>query len=98
MARTSTPAAAPAPVAGACGCGEATRRPTALWVAGHDARAAGDAARAAAAGDLTRIGALPTPALRAKAEAHAARLTQAAKVKAIRAQAAADLKAALATA
>ena len=59
-----------------CGCGEQATRPTALYRPGHDARHAGAVGRALiAAGhaDPALLDALPSQALRAKAEAVLAR-------------------------
>ena len=70
----ATPAAAPTICR--CGCGSPTVRAEALYIAGHDARHAGQIGRLLIA-DLTddeapaaehRLALLPTPALRAKAE------------------------------
>ena len=91
---TSTPAAAapkatapaPAPQTCRCGCGEqvAIKR---LFRPGHDARAAGVAARALRAGDPTLRDLLPSQPLQAKATALAAKWQQAAEDKATRAAA-----------
>lgn len=64
-----------------CGCGLRVM-PRRSWVPGHDARAAGEAARALQGGDKTKRDALPTQALRDKATALADRWTQAAADKA----------------
>lgn len=80
---TTTPAAA-APGKCLCGCGLGVA-PRRSWLPGHDARAAGVAARALQAGDATRRDALPTPALQAKATALAERWTATAAAKAERA-------------
>lgn len=66
-----------------CGCGEQVA-PKRLFRPGHDARAAGVAARAEVAGDPTLRAALPTEALQAKAEALAAKWTAEAEAKAAR--------------
>lgn len=55
-----------------CGCGEPVVRPTALYLPGHDARhaaAVGRALIAAGHADPALLDALPSPALRGKAEA-----------------------------
>lgn len=89
MARNITAPAAPAAATAApgkclCGCGLGVA-PRRSWLPGHDARAAGVAARALQAGDATRRDALPTPALQAKATALAERWTATATAKAERA-------------
>jgi len=92
-----------------CGCGDRTQRASALYIPGHDARHAGNVARAVAgykegkqvkdpmtkAERKSAIDALPSDLLRAKASDHADRLITAAKVKAARAKADADRKAAV---
>lgn len=67
------PKPAPAPRFCGCGCGKHTVRPEAAYLSGHDARHAGNVGRAllAATNDDERaalLEALPTPALKAKAE------------------------------
>lgn len=66
-----------------CGCGEATSSSKTAYKPGHDARHAGQVARAMAAakinGDATyspALDTLPSPKLRAKAEAMAKRIVQ----------------------
>jgi len=79
-----TPATAPAAAQCLCGCGLRVA-PRRSWLPGHDARAAGVAARAALTGDTAAIQALPSEALRTKAANLAARWEAAAKDKADRA-------------
>lgn len=67
-----------------CGCGLRTA-PKRMWLPGHDARAAGVAARLAfEQGDLTGIKALPSENLQRKATDLANRWTAAAEEKAAR--------------
>ena len=63
----ATPAPAPAPAPCRCGCGAATVRPDARYVAGHDARHAGQVARDASQ-DPAKVFA-DAPRLAAKAQA-----------------------------
>lgn len=81
----------------ACGCGLQVA-PKRLWVPGHDARAAGNAARLAQAGDRSALDALPTERLRAKAQNLADRWTAQAEAKATRQAERAALKASRETA
>jgi hypothetical protein len=92
-----------------CGCNARTQRASALYIPGHDARHAGLVARAIAGYDgnkpsrdpMTKtdrnkaLDALPSDLLRSKASSHADRLITTAKVKAARAKADADRKAAV---
>lgn len=107
-AKATTPKRTPSDALCACGCGRPTITAKALFVSGHDARLAGVLGRAAATGDataVTRIEAL-SPGLKAKALRIADTARKQAAVKAARAVAkeqakaayAAALKAAMATA
>lgn len=89
-------APAPAPANCRCGCGAPTVRPSASYLPGHDARHAGQVGRALLAGadEATALAALPTPALRAKAQGLVATARQREAKKAAGAQARAAAQAA----
>lgn len=91
-----TPAAAPTPCR--CGCGAPTKRPSASYLPGHDARHAGTVGRSVADLDAEQASiridlALATPALRAKATGVADKARRAAAIKAARAAAKAEFDA-----
>ena len=78
--KATTTSTKKAPQACACGC-KLTVSPGRTWLPGHDARAAGVAARASLAGDDTLIDALPGEKLQAKAQALAIKWREAAEAK-----------------
>lgn len=101
---TTKPAPKPAqPTNCKCGCGNATKRANADYVAGHDARHAGVVGRALIAANADHkkvpaslvvssgLGSLPTPALQAKAlgmvRTHAERAAKKAAIAKVRAEA-----------
>jgi hypothetical protein len=100
----AAPAPTPQPTPAApklcnCGCGETTKRPTASYVAGHDARHAGEIGRQAHAnGDRELIGLVfkDAPKLAAKAQNVVDTATRKAAEKLANAQLRAELAAKLA--
>jgi len=85
MSKPTTTTTAPVTARKVCLCGcDLQVAPKASWLPGHDARAAGVAARAALAGDASLISALPSEKLQAKATTLAAKWTAEATAKAER--------------